>query len=79
MRKVCAFAPLGMTTLSVMGDCWHYGPVLAYKGHASHDSQGPCWQGGCVREEFLGTAEGDTHRSNTHRSNTHSPMFAVLS
>jgi hypothetical protein len=37
--------------LLVEGARWLYGPVLAYKRLPSHDSHGPCWQGGCVREE----------------------------
>jgi hypothetical protein len=51
MRKVCTLTLLGMITLFVRGDCWHYGPVLAYQLHASHDSHGKCWRGWCVREE----------------------------
>jgi hypothetical protein len=54
-----------------------YGPVLAYKRLPSHDSHGPCWQGGCVREEAFW--EGLKAERPVHPRDPRSPMYVVLS
>jgi hypothetical protein len=57
MLKLFKASLLGLVLLPVLvlllaeGARWLYGPVLAYKRFPSHDPHGPCWQGGCVREE----------------------------